>query len=348
VNPHYLSIAENVTNKVSLEQLKGARILLTGANGLLGSHLAGAIALANQNKNFHAKVSCLSLSKPHPWLKSIFESPGFSYTQMDLSKNYREITGGYDFVIHAATYGQPKKFLDHPLETLSLNSSVTEYLLNLSARSKARFLFMSTSELYGNPAPEACPVKENHPAQISSLDSRANYTGGKLYSEILCKMMKDAGSVDTRVARVSAVYGPGIALNDDRALNVFIRKALQEGRLQLMDNGAQVRRWLHISDATAMLFHILCHGKEFVYNVCGNDRRSIRDLALQIGEKTGVEVFFKESPQNVAHLAGALNQIDIDNTRIRTEMGSGELRTLNQIVNDTIAWTRDLIKDSKS
>lgn len=345
MNKHYQNIADEVINTLSLKPLNGKSVLITGANGLIGSHMLSVLAEANKNLNLNLNVTASSRSQPAPWIKNIFMQPGFKFINIDLVNASLPWEGqSFDYVIHAATYGQPKKFLENPLQTMILNSKVTESLLELTAKTNGTFLFMSSSEIYGNPPIEFTPTQENYHGNVSPLDQRSPYTSSKRFGETLCKVYNDMKKVRARIARVSSVYGPGVNLIDDRVLNVFIRRAIEEKKLKLMDQGEQKRRWLYITDALVMFFYILLYSKELVYNVGGVDLRSVGELANYIGKEVGVPVVFPDKSTTAGHTVGAPTLIDIDTNLIRSEAKMEKLTTLEQGLKSCIAWTNDLLK----
>lgn len=348
MNLFYLNVASQVKQRVSLEKLKGKRVLITGANGILGSHIAALLAYLNNEFSFDMKVLNVSRSAPASWLEDIFKTKGFAFREMDLGEEPVKFKEDFDFIIHAATYGQPKKFIENAATTMCLNSTVTESLLRIAERSGATFLFMSTSEIYGNPSPEYCPTSELAPAVIHSSDIRASYNVSKVFSEVLCNLYNETGRVRARVARVSSVYGPGVRLNDDRVLYVFIKRALETGELRLMDQGMQRRKWCYITDAMVMFFHILLHSTSVIYNVCGSGIYSIAEIAQSIGSQLNKPVYFPDKESFQEHTKGSLNLIDLDNTKILKEAKMQKLIEPEQGIVDCIAWIKWLMEQKLS
>jgi len=343
----YQNIAKHVVSTVDFSPLREKAVSLTGVNGLLGSHLLHALSLANEKLNLSLQVIGTSQSEPAPWIKDIFKQEGFRFVRLDLRSSFDSaLLGQPDYFIHTATYGQPRKFLDDPLGTMKLNSQVTGQLLDLTSEKGGRFLFASSSEIYGNPPRELMPISEKYHGNTSPLDHRSPYTSSKRFGETLCKIYNDLGRVCSRIARVSSVYGPGVNLSDDRVLNVFIRRALQTGELTMLDRGQQQRHWLYILDATAMLAYILIHSKEIVYNVSGNDLRSIAELASFIGEDLGIPVITPSVEDIAHHTKGAPDVISMDNSLILSEMQFYDLVPLRQGITNCITWTKALLEIS--
>lgn len=347
MNSYYQGIAKEVLGRVSLEPLRGQTVLVTGSNGLIGSHLISVIALANRLLNLRAQVTCLSRSEPAIWIREILEEAKFEFFRVDLAQSPIGQLRSFDFVIHAATYGQPKKFLEDPLATMKLNSTVTLSLLELASRKSGNFLYMSSSEIYGDVVdPGSLPLKEEFHGTVSPLDKRAAYTSSKRFGETLCKIFDDKKLTRARVARISSIYGPGIYLKDDRVLNVFVLRALREGQIKMLDRGNQRRRWLYISDGLVMLFYILLYSKELVYNVGGTDLRSIAELAGLIARETGARVVPSQEGAALAHTFGAPTVIDMSIDRILKEAGMSDLLPLHEGLKPCIGWARQLLRES--
>ncbi len=346
MNKYYAAIARSVLEKISLEPLRNKEILITGSNGLLGSHFVAAIALANKTQGLNAKVTGVSRGPLPLWLVEIFTEKKFQFIQKDLGKEKLPSfeNSHFDFVIHAATYAQPKKFLQQPLETMRLNSTISMSLLELCARSKASFLFLSSSEVYGNPPQEMRPTLESYPGNASSLDPRAPYATSKRFTETLCKVYNDAGMARCCIARVAPTYGPGVSVSDDRVWNELIRRALTADSFRLLDNGQQQRRWLYISDAIIMLFHALLYSRELVYNVGGTDFRSIHELATYVSKNTKTTLQLPESDAMSSHALGAPAIVDVNSEKIRKEVGLSSLVNLEDGISSCVNWTRSLLE----
>lgn len=352
MNRFYRDIAETVLKGVSLEPLRGKRVLITGSNGLIGSHMVAAIHLGNLKQGLAAKVIGISRSAPTPWLESLSADGSVEFLKADLTSNVGLPTfgQGFDYIVHAASYAQPQRYLTDPVATMKLSSSVTCDLLEMAARSndtrgrRATFLFLSSVAIYGVPQRAGELINEDFPGFASPLDPRAVYTSSKRFGETLCKVFNDQGSVDARIARAAPVFGPGLPLNDSRVLGEFVARALEHGELRMKDDGSQKRSWLFISDAMIMLFHVLLHGKHLVYNVSGTDVRSIAEMARYIAGETGVPVTVPETAVTGLHSHGAFPVIDLDISRIMAETGLGELVSLKTGLRSCIEWARSLRK----
>lgn len=305
---------------IDISALYGKRIFLTGSTGLVGTaihnHLEGLCDLTDPLK--------------HPVAQGIQA----------------------DYIIHAAGYGQPEKFIADPVSTIRVN---TEKTIDLLKRLKpgGKFLYVSTSELYSG-SPKALH-DEHDIGSTDPWDYRACYIEAKRCGEAICAAFRSKGS-NVKVARLALAYGPGTKPHDSRVLNQFIEQALVNKRIELKDSGAAIRTYGYIDDMVEMLFGVLIHGGESfhnpvenltlpyidrpVYNVGGVSRVTIRELAERIGLLTGTEVFVPTT-DNGQH--GAPAHVALDLTKYHTEIhAKTDFVDLHEGLKRTIEYQREL------
>ncbi len=141
---------------------------------------------------------------------------------------------------------------------------------------------------------------------------------------------------------MALAYGPGTRKHDTRVLNSFIERALCQKRIELLDAGQAIRTYCYISDTVEMLWRILLFGREGVYNVGGLSTVSILELGRLIAGKTGATV---SCPAVATQLAGAPEQVRLDLSRIESEFGKRQYVSLDEGLEKTIAWQRELYRD---
>ena len=320
----------NILEKINLEKLRNKTILITGSNGLIGTYLVSLLYLANKIQNLNINVIGISKNLPN---KTLSEFTNFKFYSMNLAKK-SEIKEKPDFIIHAACYAQPKKFLENGLETIKLNTEVTEKLLKIC---KEGFLFISSSEIYGQPDEKNIPTPETYNGNCSPLSDRAIYIESKRLGETICGLFRD--KLNVKIARASSIYGPGISIYDTRVLGNFLNKALTKKHIDLMDRGEQERTWCYVSDCTLMLFNILLYGKELVYNVGGKELVSIRKIAELISNLTNSKFSLPEKENKESFVKGAPSKVEVDITKITNEFNI-TLTPFEQGLINTINWNK--------
>jgi UDP-glucuronate decarboxylase len=330
----------NILSKISWGKFKDKSILITGANGLIGTYIISTLYSASEKHNLNLKITGISKSVPNCSIQEIMQRfSDFHFLQENLAESFT-FDGEVDYAIHAATYSPPAKFLENKFETIALNTIVTEKLLHLCRKNRAAMLFVSSSEVYGQA--QVIPTPETYNGNCPTTQARSVYSESKRLGETICTAFRDEG-VEVRIARVSATYGPGITIRDKRVMGNFIYGGLGRNHIGLVDSGKQERTWLYISDCVAMLLNILLHGKHFVYNIGGYETVSILELARMISEITGSTYSI---PEHSAHaLMTAPDIVKLDISRVSEEFQINEFVSLKEGLKRTINWNKDLIRE---
>ena len=214
--------------------------LVTGGAGFLGSHLIDEL-MKSDNEN----VICLddfstgnknNLSK---WLNH----PNFELIEHDITK---PIKFKVNKIWHLACPASPFYYQNNPIKTAKINFLGTLNMLELAKSEKAKILFTSSSEIYGNP--EVHPQKESYRGSVNSTGIRSCYVEGKRISETLCSDYQRKHNVDLRIARVFNTYGPRMKPDDGRVISNFIVQAFKKKPLTIFGDGNQTRSFCYVDD----------------------------------------------------------------------------------------------------
>lgn len=319
------SNADEALRRVDTFKLGGKSVLLTGATGLIGVNLAAAFNRVG-----------VRLVTPKRGVPQI---------------------GSFDYVVHAAGYAQPVKFMADPMATIAVNTSMLAELLG-RLKPEGRLLFLSTSEVYsGN---QRGLHREEDIGATNPSHARGCYIESKRCGEAMCHAAR-ADEKMALIARVSSVYGPGVRAKDTRVMSQFIDAALKQDEIILQDGGAARRVFCYVSDAVEMLLNILLHGEGAIYNVGGpamnermgsaigniNGETTIIALARKIGEIVKVPVKVPviskaRSSYTGSALAGAPLHVGLDLGRYLREFGKDAWVPLDDGLRRTIEWHRAL------
>ena len=276
-------------------RFEGKTILLTGAAGFLGAQFVHFF-LALNDKRLLARpcrvvaVDNLMRGVPH-WLAAARE-------RRDVSVVHRSVTDGpldfgtVDFVIHAASVASPTYYRMHPLETMDANVIGLRNLLEMAVRRPVEsFLFLSSSEIYGDPDPGHIPTAEDYRGNVSCTGPRACYDESKRYGETLCVNYAKVHGTPVKIARPFNNYGPGLGITDRRVLPDLFRDILADRDIVLLSDGAATRTFCYATDAiTGYVLALLSGHNGESFNI-GSDRPeiSIRQLAVQVVNVTGTK-----------------------------------------------------------
>jgi UDP-glucuronate decarboxylase len=322
---------KEIVKNINFEQFRNKSILVTGASGLVGLYFVNCLRQIKDKLNINITV----------WIKSDIEKnfinlfDGCTIIKEDIT-NYNSFKDlpNYDVIIHSAGYGQPSRFMDNKVKTISLNTTATINLFE-KLNKNGNFLFMSTSELYSGLDSES--IKEDQIGTTNTDHPRSCYIEGKRCGESICHSYKS--SFDVKIARLSLAYGPGTKVNDQRVLNSLIQKGLLSDKIELLDGGDAIRTYCYITDVIEILFNILLFGKKTVYNVGGKSKVSILELANLIGNELDKEVIV---PKVKNELSGNPKVVNISIDEYINEFNKKEFISLEDGIKNTISWQKKL------
>lgn len=282
----------------SLVKLEGKKILITGAGGFLGRYFVAVFK--SYNLTTARPISIIALDN------HVTSNPSKGIAELKLDSNIEWIYGDatlgaqlpdkFDYILHAAGIASPEHYRAKPLETIDVAVNVTRVLLEKTKEDKARMLFFSSSEIYGDPLPEFVPTNEDYRGHVASRGPRACYDESKRLGETLCWIYENYYDVHVSVARPFNVFGPGMMPKDFRVMPNFAASIARGESLKVYGHGKQTRTFCYISDAIVGFLKILIDAERpDVFNV-GNPRPEISmiDLAKMVttvaSPSTAVEV----------------------------------------------------------
>lgn len=319
-----------------LSRLKGKSFLITGANGLIGSNLINFLYDLNCKYNLNLQIIAHSFSDPVSWLPK----EKIRYLSFDLTEKWNEQK--FDFLIHTATYGQPKKFVQNKLQTVKLNTETLIKLLENARKNNAKVLFISSAEVYGQVPKEIMAVPETYFGHVDTLSQRAVYAESKRRAETICQIFASDG-LWVKIARLAVTYGPGIKYSDSRFMNEFIKRSLNDGSLTMMDAGQAVRCFCFVSDAVEMMLNTLFASKEILYNLSGVDNKTILQVAELITNELSVPL---NIPPKEEKIEGTPFQLVLSNARYCHEFKKTSFIPFETGLKKTVNWLK-LLKEKE-
>lgn len=247
---------------------------MTGGAGLIGSHLcdrltAGpneVICLDNLSTGSKANIAHLE-GKPH-----------FFFQRHDVTQPL-SIAGDVDEIYHLAALASPPDFERKPVETALPNSIGTYHLLELARVKKARFVFASSSEVYGDPTEH--PQRESYRGNVSLTGPRAPYDESKRFGEALALAYMRQHEVEVAIARIFNTYGPRMP-QDGRVVSSFIVQALKGQPITVHGDGGQTRSFCYVTDLTDALVRLMAAGEPDPVNLGSPVETTVLDLAKAI------------------------------------------------------------------
>tara|TARA_Y100000590_G_scaffold83476_1_gene93045 strand:- start:1504 stop:2538 length:1035 start_codon:yes stop_codon:yes gene_type:complete len=256
---------EKIINYKAFKNLKVKNILITGCGGFIGGYLTSALLSKKNNKKFN--IYGMDIIKPNLNPK-IVATERFFFIKRDLTKvknfNFKR---KMDIVIHLAGIPSPTYYKKHPLKTYYLNSDLSKIFLEYAKKNNSKFVYFSSSEIYGNPDSKNIPTKETYDGRVSSISDRSCYDESKRSGETFGYIYKNYFKMDVKIIRPFNFYGNGTRINDKRIIPQFFFDALHNKKINVFSNGKQTRTYCNIIDAIPVIIKICFFGKKFVYNV---------------------------------------------------------------------------------
>lgn len=230
------------------------KALVTGGAGFIGSHLVDAL-LADGFEVIGADNLITGRLENLSHLKSNrrFRLIEWDVTRPPPSSISRDLDQ-LSHLFHLASPASPSEanqlsFLHFPVETALVNTVGTYRMLKIARKCQAKFLFASTSEVYGDP--QVHPQDEAYFGNVNSLGPRACYDEAKRMGETWVSLFVRAGWVDGKIVRIFNTYGPRAHPQDGRIISTFINQALLNQPLTIFGDGTQTRSFCYISDLVA-------------------------------------------------------------------------------------------------
>lgn len=252
-----------------------SRIIISGSAGFLGKHLVKRL-----KKNNHTII-------------------GWDVQEGNDVCNPNLKEGNISAIFHLACPVNPGNYKAVALPTLLASSVGTYNMLELARKNHAKFLYVSSSEVYGDSA--SLPFKESDPGIVNTSDPRSYYAESKRFGEMATMVYYYYFGLDVRILRPFNIYGPGMRENDSRVIPSFMRAKRDEYPLVLNDSGKTVRTFCYVDDfiegVMRAMYYPNTNGE--IFNLGSEDKISMYDLAKMIDGEVKVTNYIREGEQKI-------------------------------------------------
>ena len=257
-------------------------ILVAGGAGMIGSHLCEALLHAGHVVVCHDNLSTGRLAN----VDALMKHPMFEFVEHDITRPLRTVVR-FDRIYHLASPASPVGYTRLPLETMAANSEGSRVLIERALANQARFLFCSTSEIYGDPLEH--PQHEEYRGNVSPIGPRAMYDEAKRFGEAMTMTNVRAFELDGRIVRIFNTYGPHSDLHDGRVVVNFITQALCGEPMTVYGDGMQTRSLCYVRDLVEGLMAVMesDRARGEVFNLGNPDERTVLEIAELIRLMTG-------------------------------------------------------------
>jgi len=268
------------------------RYLVTGGAGFLGSHLCERL--------LREKHEVMSLDNYFTGrrenVRHLLSNSDFELIRHDVT---HPILLEVDRIYHLACPASPIHYQYNAIKTIKASVLGTINMLGMAKRVKARMLFASTSEVYGDPVVH--PQKEDYWGNVNTIGIRSCYDEGKRVAETLMMDYHRQNNVDIKIIRIFNTYGPRMLTNDGRVVSNLIVQGLKGQDITVYGKGSQTRSFCYVDDLIEGMVRMM-NTENFTgpVNLGNPEEYTILDLAQKIITMTGSKskIVYKPLPSD--------------------------------------------------
>ena len=315
--------------------------LVTGGAGFLGSHLVDALIAQGDDVIIADNLCTGSLGN----IDDALRSGHATFVYLDVAQPLGEIRDSLikaaqfkpiNRIFHLASPASPTAYDARPWETLCVNGLGTMSLIDFAIEQRARFIFASTSEIYGDPLVH--PQPESYFGNVDPIGPRACYDEGKRFGEAAVSVAVARRGLDGRIVRFFNCYGPRMSAADGRLIAALAEATLSGSPLPIQGKGLQTRSMTFVHDAIRLLLIVASASQTELapVNIGSDEERTVLDIAETFARVAGAPFVV----EHVAARPGDPQRRRPDLSRARS-MGYTPLTPLADGLGTTIAWFRD-------
>lgn len=318
-------------------ELSGARLLLTGSTGFVGTLLLESVAHARARTGADVRVLALvrdprRLRARLPWTST---AAWLDVVRGDV-RTFALPGGALDLAVHAANTGSPAEIAADPEGVARMIVEGSVHVRDLAAAAGARrMLQLSSGSVCGSHVTPAPPITEDDPGVPAGRGGAGRLARAKREAERQLFAPSSSAAPAIVLARGFALCGPWLPLDFDFAFGNFVGAALRREPIRVTGDGTPVRSYLYSSDLVVWLWTMLlrgAHGR--AYNVGSERAISIGDLAHRVAALLGGTVEMGKTP-----VPGKPAHWHVPSTaRVRSELGLEETVPIDDAIVRTARW----------
>ena len=264
-------------------------VLVTGGAGFLGTHLCERLLK-------EANVICMDdlSNSTIQNIDHLLQYPDFEFIKYDVNaridlqefpelEKFKLKFQGIQEIYHLACPTSPKNFEELRLHSLHANSRAMLNTLDLAVKYRSKYLFTSSSVVYGPATAERNFFVESDEGQVNHLSPRGSYDEGKRFAETCVETYRQVYGLDAKIARVFTTYGPRMKLRDGLLIPDFILDALDGRDLVIYGDDLLAQSLCFVSDVIDGLVRLMHAGPEVSLVNLGHDEiHNMSDIAQKI------------------------------------------------------------------
>lgn len=308
---------------IPLEALRNQHILVTGANGMIGSYLVDVLLYMNHEMKLQMHVTALvrDMESARKMFISYLDQEDFSLIKGDIRRTDWMKGSAWDYIIHSASVTDLHCFTRQPVEVLNTILKGTTNLLEYMVFHEVdhpvkKMVLLSTALVYGTVMEGSQKGFLEEQVGISDhLRENSCYVEGKKVAETFCKSYYREYGVPVSIARFSRVYGAAFTEGSQREEDVTIRKALEHKEICYGRKTPKLNSYCYLADAASAILTLMLKGeKGEVYNVSHKESNcTVRGFQRAVAEAFQVP-FDEGEEEDLLHRSIAQADIEVINS----------------------------------
>jgi dTDP-glucose 4,6-dehydratase len=298
------------------------RVLVTGGAGFIGSHFAKRLQAAGEDVRVLDKLT-------YSGNPANLEGTGIELVVGDICdpEKVAEAAAGCDAIVNFAAETHVDRSILGATDFGRTEFFGTQVLLEEVRRTGARFVQVSTDEVYGDlegggSSKETDPIKPSSPYSVAKA-------AGDLHIPAYARTF----GVNASITRGSNTYGP--YQYPEKLIPLMTTNAVEGQPLPVYGDGKQIRDWLWVEDHCAGIETVLRHGEPGeVYNVGGDDERENIEIVEHILRLTGAD---RSLIRHVEDRAGHDRRYSLKTKKLR-KLGWKPEKRFEDGIAETVAW----------
>ena len=314
------------------------KILVTGGCGFIGSNFIYYIIDKYPNYNI-VNLDLLTYAGNLNNLNNIKKNPNYKFVKGDI-RDKKFIFDlfekeSFNTVINFAAESHVDRSVTNPDIFVKTNILGTQTLLDASLKYNVnRYHQVSTDEVYGD---LDLNKKDTFFTENTPINPSSPYSASKASADLLVKSYNRTFNLNTTISRCSNNYGP--YQYPEKLIPLMILKALNNEKLPVYGNGANIRDWLHVYDHCVAIDYIIHKGKSGeVYNVGGHNEKSnlevVKIILDTLNKSYNLIEYVKDRPGHDLRYA-------IDPKKIESELNFKPKYDFESGIKETIKWYLD-------
>jgi UDP-glucose 4-epimerase len=315
------------------------RVFITGGAGFIGSHLADALIARGDEVTILDNLSTGSATN----IAHLSGKVELHQGDIRDAALIEKLMAPADLVLHMAAALGVNTILEKTIESVSVNFTGSEVVLNAATKLKKRIIIASTSEIYGKNPQQ--PLHEESDRVVGAPQKiRWTYSDAKALEEAVAHSLYTTEGLKVTTVRLFNTVGPRQTGRYGMVLPRFVQAALANQPITIYGDGSQSRVFCHVHDAVKAILTLAATDSTIgdVFNVGGVGETTVKELAEKIIKQTNSTSTITYTKYEDAYPAGFedMQRRVPDITKIKNTINWAPANTLDSIIDDVASSMR--------